>query len=56
MFHCCQGRLWWDLDDFDNREDMLQAVDQLSYEGGNTNTTGGLWVAQQEIFIPSKHI
>ena len=29
---------------------MLVAVDDLSYRGGNTNTTGGLIVAKNQIF------
>lgn len=47
-----RGRLWATLQQSTNRRDANRIIDQLSgsYEGGNTNTTGGLTVAEQEIF------
>ena len=34
------GELQWDLDDYMNKNDLLDAVDKIKYWGGGTNTTG----------------
>jgi len=44
------GNIQFDLDDYSSREDILARVAQIPYNGGNTNTTGGLAVADVDVF------
>lgn len=50
-----QGRLWATLAEVGSRTVAKSVIQRLgnSYEGGNTNTTGGLTVAEQSIFSPA---
>ena len=38
------------LNDFFNAQDMKDRIEQISYAGGNTNTSGGLLVMRNECF------
>ena len=38
------------LNQYDNKRDILAAIDRIPYTGGNTNTTGGLRVVRTEVF------
>ena len=44
------AKLDFDLDDYTNENDMLNAVDKIAYRGGNTNTTGGLREMRKNVF------
>lgn len=44
------GVLDWDLDRYDNNQDLEKAVEDLPYGGGNTNTSGGLRVATTQVY------
>ena len=48
-----KAELHFTLDTYSNVDDVLAHIDRIPYEGGNTNTTGGLQVANQQIFSPS---
>ena len=37
------------LDAFDNNNDLNAAIDNMRYLGGNTNTSGGLWLMREEV-------
>lgn len=38
---------------FRTEAEYLAAIDQIKYLGGNTNTTGGLKVARDQVFSPA---
>lgn len=38
------------LNQYDNKRDIIAAIDRIPYTGGNTNTTGGLRVVRTEVF------
>ena len=40
----------FNLNDFYNKSQVLAAVDRIVYLGENTNTSGGLRVARQQVF------
>lgn len=42
------------LNDFYRKTDINLQIDALPYEGGNTNTTGGLRVARTELFVEGR--
>ena len=46
--------MWATLQQSANRAEANGVIDRMarSYEGGNTNTSGGLSVAEQDIFSP----
>ena len=37
------------LDGFDNSNDLNIAIDNMRYLGGNTNTSGGLWLMREQV-------
>ena len=37
------------LNQFGTWQEMNRAIDNIYYEGGNTNTTGGLWLARTQV-------
>ena len=40
----------WHLDAYGNIGDLQNALASISYEGGNTNTSGGINVMAQDVF------
>ena len=42
----------WYLGDYQDKTDLLMAMDTVIYREENTNTTGGLWVTRNEVFKP----
>ena len=37
------------LNAYDNNNDINRAIDTMRYLGGNTNTSGGLWLMREEV-------
>lgn len=44
------ARLDFTLDTYSNQQDVIRAIGRISYLGENTNMTGGLRVARQQVF------
>lgn len=50
MIAANEARLIFDFNLAQTPEDVMDAVDHIRYQGGNTNTTGGLRVARESVF------
>ena len=46
-----EGIKQFELDDYWEKPALKSAISTLPYQGGNTNTTGGLRVARQQLFV-----
>ena len=49
-----EGIMKFDLDDYLDKTLVEARIQTLEYNGGNTNTTGGLRVARSQVFTPSR--
>ena len=49
-----KAQVVWHLDTYSAVGDIYQAITNLGHEGGNTNTTGALKMAREEVFVASQ--
>ena len=48
------AQLEFNLDQFQTREEVQLNIDSMSFGGGHTNTSGGLRVMREQIFLEAR--
>ena len=45
-----RARMQFTLNEYDNKQDIINNIRELRYTDGNTNTSGGIWMMREEGF------